>query len=192
MRSRFAVPFALALLGAAAASAHPQEGGAGSAGERVYGFERFVPGHTRLGVQLQEMTPELREFLHAPKEHGVLVVRVNEGSSAEKAGLRVGDVIVAIGGEPVDGTFDVVHAVMTAETDAKLALEIVRDGKTRKVEAIASGEPPMAGAPMRWMRERMPEMRAEFEQRLREVEERLRALEERLKESAPAKDELDT
>jgi predicted metalloprotease with PDZ domain len=193
MRSRLAATLALALLGAAAAGADPQEhgGASGSSGERVH-FEHFVPGHGRLGVQLQDMTPELREFLHAPKERGVLVVRVNQGSSAEKAGLRVGDVIVAIGGEPVDGTFDVVHAVMVAEKDATLALEIVRDGKTRRVEAVATGEPPMAGAPMRWMRERMPEMRAEFEQRLREVEERLRALEQRLRESAPKSDELDT
>ena len=155
------------------------------------GFERLLPHPSRLGVQLQDMTPELREFLHAPKERGVLIVRVSEGSAAEQAGLRVGDVIVAAGGEPVSATPAFVQAVLTAEKDAKLALEIVRDGKTRTLEATLAGEP-FAANPMRWLEQRMPEFREGFEQRMRELEKRMQELEQRLREAAPASDELDT
>ena len=176
------------LLFASAADAHPHP----ELGEGGSFFERFIPHQGRLGVQLQDMTPELREFLRAPKERGVLVVRVNAGSAAAKAGVRVGDVIVAIGGEPVAATPEVVHAVMSAQTDAKLALEIVRDGKTRALEATLAGEPPALAGPLRWMDERMPEIREGLERRLHELEQRVHELEQRLRDAAPASDELDT
>jgi C-terminal processing protease CtpA/Prc len=198
MRSRIAASLAFSFLLAAAAAAHPHDGPAPPSvaphehSSRHDSFERFIPGHGRLGVHLQDMTPELREFLHAPRERGVLVVRVNEGSPAEKAGLRVGDVIAAIDGEPVSATFEVVHAVLTAEKDAKLSLEIVRDGKTRTLAATVAGEPPMAAAPMRWLDERIPELREGFEQRMRDLETRMKELEERLKGAAPASEPLDT
>lgn len=174
---RIATALALGLLCATAAAAHPHPDADASG---AHFFERFLPYQGRLGVQLQDMTPELREFLRAPKEHGVLVVRVNEGSPAERAGLRVGDVIVSAGGASVDATHDVVHRVLRAEKDAKLALEIVRDGKRRSLEATLAGEPPLAD-PMRWVEERGPEFRRNLEQRLRELEARLKELEERLR-----------
>jgi S1-C subfamily serine protease len=199
MRSGIAATLASLVLAASAASAHPQPGEAGPEVHRAPGpgwhhpmFDQFVPNPGRLGVQLQDMTPELREFLHAPKERGVLVVRVNEGSAAEKAGLRVGDVIVSVGGEAVTETFEVVHAVVRAEKDTKLALEVTREGKSRTLEATIAGEPPMAAAPMRFFEERVPEMRESLELRMRELEERMRELEQRLKDAAPESDELAT
>jgi membrane-associated protease RseP (regulator of RpoE activity) len=198
VRTRIAVLLSLALVAAAAASAHPHPGeatpGAQPPSHAVpsHHFERYIPHPSRLGVQLQDMTPELREFMRAPKEHGVLVVRVNPDSPAEKAGLRVGDVIVSAGGESIDATHDVVHRVLRAEKDAKLALEVVRDGKTRTLEAALEGEPVFAADPMRWVEERMPELRESFEQRMRELEARMKELEELLKEALPAGDELDT
>jgi hypothetical protein len=201
MRARIATTLALALFAAVAAAAHPHpdapgspaEPGAGALpphGRQYHYFQRFIPHQARLGVQLEEMTPELREFLRAPKEHGVLVVRVNPGSSAEKAGLRVGDVITAAGGQKVDETFTLVHEVLSAEKDAKLALEVVREGKTLAIEATIEGEPPFAANPARWIEEHAPELRQNLEQRMRELEQRLKQLEERL--SSDASDARDT
>lgn len=199
MRSRVAAIVSLGLLAAAAAVAHPEEpaeapraGAEPHAGWRVPMLERFVSHPGRLGVQLQDATPELRAFLRAPEDRGVLVVRVNEGSPAEEAGLRVGDLILSIDGEAVAETHEVVHAVLSAEKDAKLALEVSREGKTRKLEATLAGEPPMAARPMRWMEERWPELRDGLERRMRELERRMQELEQRLKASAPASDELET
>ena len=207
MPTRIATTLVLALLAPVAAAAHPHPDAPGSAGELRSGegvpppphpgrpfhyFERFIPHQARLGVQLEDMTPELREFLRAPKEHGVLVVRVNPGSSAEKAGLRVGDVITSAGGQSVDETFTLVHEVLSAEKDAKLALEVVREGKTLAIEATIEGEPPFAASPVRWIEERAPEFRQNLEQRMRELEQRLKELEERLRSDGAASDALDT
>jgi predicted metalloprotease with PDZ domain len=117
----------------------------------------------------------------------VLVVRVNPGSSAEQVGLRVGDVIVAAGGEVIVGTADLVRVVHRAEKDAKLALEVVRQGKQIAVEPVLAGEP----WSMDWLEQRAPEFRRQLEERLRELEARLRALEERLREAVKP-DELAT
>jgi membrane-associated protease RseP (regulator of RpoE activity) len=195
MRVRNAIALTLGLIASAAANAGPSPGSdsrsaqpPGQAGERPWhGFERYLPPSGRLGVQVQDMTPELREFLRAPRERGVLVVRVNPGSSAEQVGLRVGDVIVAAGGESVVETGDLVRVVHRAEKDAKLALEVVRQGKALALEPVLAGEP----WSMNWLEERAPEFRRQLEERLRDLEARLRALEEQLR-GALKPDELDT
>lgn len=201
MRPLCAAIVPLSLLLAFAAVAEPPDAPGGSAtpgppnrehGWRHPQMDRFIPGYARLGVRLQDMTPELREFLRAPKDRGVLVVRVDEKSAAENAGLRVGDVLVAIGGEPVRETFEVVHAVMTADAGARLALAVVREGQKRTLDAALAGEPPLAAGPMRWMERRMPELREELEQRLRDIEARMQELEKRLDAAPPAEAPLDT
>jgi C-terminal processing protease CtpA/Prc len=191
MRSVLGIAFASGLLVASGALAHPH-GPEDGPGRSFHHFEKFIPGPSRLGVQLQDMTPELREFMDAPKERGVLVVRVNEGSAAERAGLRVGDVIVSAGGEEVVDTHEVIRRVFTAEKDAKLALEVVRAGKTVALEATLEGEPAMAGRSMRWVEERMPELRAGIEARMKELEQRMEELERKLKDALPKEDEIDT
>ncbi len=198
MRSRLAaistLSFALALAAAAEPAPPPTTAPdpPPALGWHHPSFERFIPGHGRLGVQLQDMTPELREFLRAPEDRGVLIVRVDEKSAAEKAGLRVGDVLVAIDGKPVRETFEVVHAVMTADVGAKLALAVVREGKPHTLDAALAGEPPLAAAPMRWMEQRMPELREELERRLQDLEARMKELEQRLEAAPPAERPLDT
>jgi membrane-associated protease RseP (regulator of RpoE activity) len=193
MPSILIVAFAACLALASGAAAHPHEPG-GMPGYGFHRFERFLPGPGRLGVQLQDMTPELREFLRAPKEHGVLVVRVEPDSAADRAGVRVGDVIVSAGGEEVAETNELIRSVFTAEKDAKLPLEVVRDGAKVSLEAKLEGEPAVAGRPMKWMEERMPEIRAGLEARMKELERRLEELERQLKEALPKGDgdEIDT
>src|ERR1700674_1056075 len=53
-----------------------------------------------LGVELSELTPELRAHFGAPESAGVMVARVAAGSPAEKGGLNVGDIITSLYGQP--------------------------------------------------------------------------------------------
>ena len=66
------------------------------------------PGPPRLGIQVQEMTPELRAWFQAPQTAGVLVTRVEPDSPAQEAGVQVGDVIVEAGGEALETPRDLV------------------------------------------------------------------------------------
>src|SRR5580658_10406577 len=71
----------------------------------------YVHSSMRSGVMVENLTPQLGEFFGAKNGSGVLVRSVEKGSSAEKAGLRAGDVITRVGDQPVHDTSDFTHAL---------------------------------------------------------------------------------
>jgi serine protease Do len=87
-----------------------------------------------LGVQIQALTPELRESLQLAAEGGALVAGVIKGDPAEKAGLKAGDVIVEFDGRAVRSDRDLVAIVGNTPVGRKAALEVVRDGKRISLE----------------------------------------------------------
>lgn len=101
-------------------------------------FEFDWPGaHARLGVTVQELTPQLEKYFGAGR--GVLVASVADGSPAAQAGLEAGDVITAIGGQPVRTPVDVTRAVRKAE--GEVPLTIVRDRKETMLKAKIQRHP---------------------------------------------------
>ena len=85
-------------------------------------------GHGYLGVQLMDITEELREFYGAPRDAGTLVARIGEDSPAAAAGFEVGDVITAVAGEPAENSWDVVRSVAQFDAEEQVSVEVVRDG----------------------------------------------------------------
>lgn len=132
------------------------EGGPGEVGERVrvlhagpegWGSFGAIEGRGFLGVHLVELTPELRAHFGAAGEAGVLVGRVEAGSPAEQAGLRVGDLLTRVGGEPVTGAWDVSRQVRPLTAGQGVALEVVRDGRVETLSAtVAEREAPQIDA----------------------------------------------
>jgi hypothetical protein len=88
-----------------------------------------------LGVDLVDITPELRRHYQAGDDAGVLVSRVEENSPAAQAGLEVGDVLVAIDGKAVDSAWDLRQLVAPRKAGDAIALEVVRDGSHRTLPA---------------------------------------------------------
>ena len=80
-----------------------------------------------------------RAFLGVHLEHadedGAVVRKVVEDSAAERAGLQVGDVIIAIDGEEADGPFDLTRKILASEPGDRVELEILRDGSRRTLTA---------------------------------------------------------
>ncbi len=87
-----------------------------------------------LGVQIQALTPELRESLKLSTEGGALVAGVVKGDPADTAGLKAGDVIVEFDGRPVRSDRDLVSQVCNTAVSRKVEVGIVRDGKSRTLE----------------------------------------------------------
>ena len=106
-----------------------------------------IPGmglsRTYLGVRVQSMTEELREYFKAPRGRGVLVSRVEEDTPAGKAGLRAGDVIIAVDGKGIADRGDIGEALADKEPGDTVAVKIVRDGaeKTLNVEVAERPAP---------------------------------------------------
>jgi serine protease Do len=67
-----------------------------------------------LGVQIQQVTPELAKSLHLPKESGALVADVTAGGPAAKAGFKQGDVILSFNGHDISKVRDL--PIVVAET----------------------------------------------------------------------------
>lgn len=91
-----------------------------------------------LGVELTALTPELRRHFGAAEETGVLVGRVEPDSPAERAGLRVGDVLTHVDGKPVGSTLDVIRAVGPKQDGEIVALEVMRGGRVETLSAAVS------------------------------------------------------
>ena len=88
-----------------------------------------------LGVQLVELTPELRRHFGVPEEIGVLISRVIEESPAAAAGIEVGDIVTALDGEGLASPSDLVQAIAQHESGETVDLEIWRGGRMRQISA---------------------------------------------------------
>lgn len=80
-----------------------------------------------LGFSPLDVSSELREFLGAPKDGGVVVQSVKEGGPAAKAGLRVGDIVTAIDGKPVESAWTVGDALDDKKAGDTVRIDIVRN-----------------------------------------------------------------
>jgi serine protease Do len=84
-----------------------------------------------LGVSIQPLTPELAKSFGIAEPKGVLVASVADGSPAERAGVKPGDVIVRYDGKPVDSPRALPPLVANTAVGKTVELTVVRDGSTR-------------------------------------------------------------
>lgn len=89
----------------------------------------------RLGFTAQDLTPELAEAFGTSRNKGVVVARVEPKSPAEKAGIKVGDVIIAVNGNEVESSAQVRNEIGLLRIGTQVSIEILRNGKTKLVKA---------------------------------------------------------
>ncbi len=87
----------------------------------------------QLGIRAHTVEPRVAELYGLGANEGVLVAGVEQGSDAAGA-LEPGDVIVALDGEPVTDTADLVSMLMQRDPGDEVKLDVVRDGGERTVE----------------------------------------------------------
>ncbi len=97
-----------------------------------------------LGITLQGITANLKESLELKSNQGALVSDVVAGSPAAKAGLKEGDVILALNGKPVTDSNNLRIQVSSFAPGTKLSLEVLRNGDTKTISAT-TGERPGQG-----------------------------------------------
>jgi serine protease Do len=85
----------------------------------------------RLGIQVDDLGEQLARYFKV--EGGVLVSSVNPGSPAEKAGLRAGDIILKVDGEPVGSSRELIRQVGRADSAREVTLHIQREGRPMDV-----------------------------------------------------------
>jgi serine protease Do len=95
----------------------------------------------RLGIGIQEVTPDLARSFNLDRARGALVTRVEPGSPASKAGLASGDVILRFGDKPVPGATELPRIVGTTKPGTTVPIEVWRDGASKTLSATI-GEMP--------------------------------------------------
>jgi len=106
-------------------------------------FRRLIHGFGErmyIGVYLQEISDELAQYFGVSDGKGLLVTKLSEGGPAEKAGLKVGDVIVKADGESVLRVSNLTRLIQEKEKGEKIELEIIRDKKKKTVEVEVAEE----------------------------------------------------
>ena len=99
-----------------------------------------------LGVEAQDLTPELARSLGLREVSGALVVRSLRGGPADRAGLRPGDVVVSLDAKPVSDARDLVNAIAGIKPGGRGELAVVREGKELKLRVEVGRRPPIRSA----------------------------------------------
>lgn len=89
-----------------------------------------------LGVNIQEVTQNMADYLGLDKPQGALVTNVHKDSAAEKAGIKVQDVIIEFNGKKVMTSGNLPPLVGSVLPGKKVDLKIVRDGKARNLTTV--------------------------------------------------------
>ncbi len=97
----------------------------------------------QIGISIQEITPDLREAFEIENgQHGVLVANVGENTSAERAGVQSGDIIIAVNGVETRTTGHLRSMIGTKPVGEVVELTLIRDGNTKTL-SVEIGEPLM-------------------------------------------------
>jgi serine protease Do len=97
----------------------------------------IATGHVsrgRLGVGIQGLDEDLAKALGMDRPHGALVEQVEPGSPAEKAGIKSGDVIVALDGRDVPHSEELPRMVAQHKPGTRVKVTLLRDKQSRDVE----------------------------------------------------------
>jgi serine protease DegQ len=89
----------------------------------------------QLGVQIQDLTPDLAQALGIPTAGGAVIASVSAGSAAEEAGLVAGDVVVAVDDKPVTSSSSLRNIIGLTRIGTEVTLHIWREGEESEVTA---------------------------------------------------------
>ena len=98
-----------------------------------------------LGVGIQDVTPELVKAFRLEDTKGTLITGVMPGTPAEKAGLQKGDVVLRLNGGVVENSNDLRNQIADARADARVDLDLVRDGAAMRLTVTLDERPRQPG-----------------------------------------------
>jgi len=92
----------------------------------------------RLGVKAQNIDEGMRDNLNLKSKKGAVIIEVEEGGPAEKAGLKQYDVITALNGSPVESMTDLRFKIADFQPNTKVEVTFIRKGEVKTVTATVT------------------------------------------------------
>lgn len=96
-----------------------------------------------IGVEVQEITPELAESFGLASREGTLVAGVMRGGPADKAGIRPGDVLIAVDGKAIHDNHSMLDLVAALAPGNGARFRILRDKQAADIEVQIGKRPPL-------------------------------------------------
>jgi S1-C subfamily serine protease len=101
-------------------------------------------GYVGLGMQPVRLNDALKNSLNITRDSGLIVVSVEPGGPAEKAGVLVGDIVIDMGGAAVADTRDVQSVLDPDRVGKSLNVQVIRGGQLQQLD-LTVGERPARG-----------------------------------------------
>ena len=92
-----------------------------------------------LGVVIQDITPDITEAIGV--KEGIIIAQIAPSSPAEKAGLKVGDIITSVDGQRIESVRDLQFKIMKTPPGTQITLGVIRSGKEMQIK-VNVGEMP--------------------------------------------------
>jgi Do/DeqQ family serine protease len=89
----------------------------------------------RIGIGIQELTPELAQAMGVKRSEGAVIAKVEPRSSAERSGLRQGDLVLTVDGVPVKSATQLRNRIGLTRVGETIEMQIERKGEPRTVRA---------------------------------------------------------
>ncbi len=107
----------------------------------------------QLGVNIQDLNPDLAQAFGIERTQGAVVTQVLPGSPAETAGIKTGDVVIAVDGREVVSAADLRNRIGLRRVDETVKLTVLREGRETnvkvtigpRVEQLAQSQAPAPG-----------------------------------------------
>lgn len=94
-----------------------------------------------IGVEPQDITPELAESFGLEKKTGAIIAGVLRNGPADKAGMRPGDILVAVEGKPVTDTTEMLNLIAQLKPGASARMTLLRKSEETVVDIIVGKRP---------------------------------------------------
>lgn len=95
-----------------------------------------------IGVEPQDVTPEIAESFSLVQKSGAIVAGVLQGGPADKAGIKPGDILMSIDGEDITDTTKLLNVVAQIKPGTPAKVHVVRKGKELDVTVVIGKRPP--------------------------------------------------
>jgi len=95
-----------------------------------------------IGVEPQDVTEAIAEGLKLPKAEGSIVTGLEEGGAAQRAGIRVGDVLIAVNEKPIRNSSELIQRVAALKPGDRATLTFFREGQRQTVSLSIRQRPP--------------------------------------------------
>jgi serine protease DegQ len=94
-----------------------------------------------IGVEPQDVTPELAQAFKLPRKDGAIIAGVMRGGPAEKAGVRTGDILIAVDGRAIPDTSTMLDVIAQIQPGSTGKFVFVREGRELELPITVAARP---------------------------------------------------